>query len=83
METVMITLRDEKGSFVYDLELPCDLEAEHLSAQIAQALNAYNHHLQLTGEEVLYAPRLRRRLRPCETLGGTGVHNGDYIVLTR
>lgn len=83
METVMITIRDEKGSFVYDLELPYDLEAAPLSASIAEALIHYNHRLPLTGKETLYVPRVHRKLQPDETLGQAGVRNGDYIVLTR
>lgn len=80
---IMVTLRDENGTFAYDLELPYDMEAERLTEQIVRALGAYNRKLRFTGSEGLYAPRLRRRLRPCETMEQVGLQNGEYLVLTR
>ena len=81
MDMVMITLRDERHTFAYDLELPYEMESEHLVSQIAEALQAYNHRLTLQPDSKLYFPRERQLLRPWETLAQAGVHNGDYLIL--
>lgn len=69
----------------YDIEVPTDVAASHLSAHIAETINAYLSKEQpLKGEKYsLKCIRLGRTLSGEETLGDAGVWNGDILSLEK
>lgn len=83
MNKVIVTLRDDKNSFSYDLELPIDLEFDNLMDDIVQTITAYNPNLMFrTSETKLVFPKLMmREMQSGETLEDLGILNGDYLVI--
>lgn len=82
MNSIIITLTDKNRSFLYDLEVPAELESDKLKDDIVEALNGYNPNLLLkTAEVELLCNRTGKQLLPEETLESAGVWNGDYITI--
>lgn len=82
MNSIIVTLTDKNRSFVYDLEVPSELEVDKLKDDIVEALNGYNPNLFLrTAEVELLCNRSGKQLLPEDTLESAGVWNGDYITV--
>lgn len=84
MKNVIVTISFyyDKKSTAYDIELPCEVPVNELSVHIAETLNGYHSRFALSlTNATLYSPRLKRTLKPDETLDSAGVWNGDYINL--
>lgn len=84
MAQIIITLTDIKNSFMYDLELPIDLEYEKLIDDIIQTIISYNPDLAYqTMKTKLFVPKLMmKEMQNGETLESIGVFNGDYLVIS-
>lgn len=82
METIIVTITDERGSFFIDVEVPIDLPMGKLKDDIVQTLNGYCPELYLVslGTEII-SKRCKKVLRDEETLEQAGVWNGDYLTL--
>ena len=82
MENLIVTVTNLSKSFLLDLEVPADVPAQQLLADIEEALCGYDPHL-LNGSQAtsLFCNRLGRPLRPEETLEDAGVWDGDYITM--
>lgn len=83
MRKVIVTLRNDRNSFSYDLELPTDLEFDNLMDDIVQTVIAYNPEVLFkTAETKLIIPKLgMREMQSGETLEDLGVLNGDYLMI--
>ena len=79
MSTIIVTVRDEKKTFSYDLEVPVMQAMETLGQDILDVLEASQVKVKRQAE--FFVPRLKRMINPYETLGQAGVYNGDYIVI--
>lgn len=81
---IIVTLTDIKNSFMYDLELPTDLEYEKLIDDIVQTIISYNPDLAYqTMKTKLSIPKLMmREMTAGETLDSVGIFNGDYLVIS-
>ena len=84
MAQIIITLTDAKNSFMYDLELPTDLEYEKLLDDIIQTIISYNPDLAYqTMKSKLFVPKLMmKEMQNGQTLESIGVFNGDYLVIS-
>ena len=82
---IIVTLRSSELTMTYDIEVPTDVAASHLSAHIAETINAYLSKEQpLKGEKYsLKCVRMGRTLNGGETLGDVGVWNGDILSLEK
>lgn len=82
METVIVTMTDEKESFFFDLEVPIGLPVSKLKDDIVQTLNGYRPELCLSSTGMAIMNRRGERvLQEEETLEQAGVWNGDYLTL--
>lgn len=82
METIIVTVTDEKGRFSEDLEVPVGLEAQKLKEDIVQTLEGWRPELCLDSFRLeLKAGRSGRILQKNETLEEAGVWNGGYLIL--
>lgn len=83
MNKAIVTLKDERESFAYDLELPTDLEYEKLIDDIVQTIISYNPELLYqTLKTRLIIPKLgMKEMQMGETLEQLGVFNGDYLII--
>ncbi len=82
MNSIIVTLTDKNRSFLYDLEVPSELEVDKLKDDIVEALNGYNPSLFLkTAGVELLCNRSGRQLLSEDTLESAGVWNGDYITV--
>lgn len=83
MNKVIITLRDARNSFSYDLELPTDLKYENLIDDLVQTIISYNPSLMFQASRVrLIIPRINMtEMKNGETLEMLGVLNGDYLLI--
>lgn len=79
MSTIIITVRDEKKTFSYDLEVPVMQTMETLGQDILEVLEASQTNIKRPVQ--FFVPRLKRIINPYETLGQAGVYNGDYLVI--
>ena len=83
MKKIIVTVKDSKSSFNYDVELPTKLTVDKLTDDLMETLNGYNPGLSFRAETtVLDCVRLGRTLERGATLEQAGVWNGDVIVLT-
>lgn len=82
METIIITVTDERRTFFCDLEVPVELEFGRLKEDMVQTLNAYKPELYLKASRVqLFCNRTEHLLAADETLEKAGVWNGDFITI--
>lgn len=82
MDTIIVTVTDEMGSFFLDMELPMEQSIDSLIFDIISTICSYNNTLQIPeGEIFIFSNRTRKVLKDNETLRSAGVWNGDYITL--
>jgi uncharacterized ubiquitin-like protein YukD len=84
MNLIIITVTDDKQSFFYDLEVPCDLAVEKLIQDIVETLNGLNPMLMMSHiGSTLVCRRNHMRLLPNKTLNDSCVRNGDYVIISQ
>lgn len=82
MNSIIVTVTNVNKTFMVDLELPLDVTADKLTADVVEALTGYDERLTLRAETAsLFCNRLGRRLAAQDTLESAGVWNGDYITM--
>lgn len=82
MNSIIVTVTNVNKTFMLDLELPLDVAADQLAADVVEALTGYDERLALRAETAsLFCNRLGRRLTAQDTLESAGVWNGDYITM--
>lgn len=82
METIIVTVTDNKNSFFQDVEVPVDQPVKKLKADLIETLNNYlsTINIPLRGTALLNN-RSRKILKESETLQDASVWNGDYITI--
>lgn len=82
MQPVVITLRTPDVGGAIDLELPGDVEVQHLLPGLLRALQLPT--TDQSGRRIIYQllrERRRRPLRPTESLLDAGINTGDHLNL--
>jgi hypothetical protein len=82
LDSAIVTVRGENGSFEYDMELSADAACGALSEKIAEALRAKDAEAarRIVGKPYLSAAD-GRRLPEDATLAGMGLWDGSVIIL--
>jgi len=83
MQRVIVTVKHQCEAQVRDLEVPAEVEAEHLSKMIAQALRWDSDQAGEPIEYEIMAEPPGRTLLPHETLADAGVWDGAWLVFQR
>lgn len=84
MKNIIVTVRDEGKNYLYDLEIPIDLEAEKLLDDIVQTINGCDPSLYLQAvRSELICERTGKKLEDTQTAEGAGIRNGDFITIRR
>ena len=79
---IIVTVKGEKPSFNYDMELPTHVPVRTLTGHIAEALITYRPSLKSRlSASSLTCDRLKCRLAPDKTLAELGVWSGDILLL--
>lgn len=85
MKMVIVTLSFVSGGAEksYDMEMPCQVNAKSLTANICQTLNLYSEGRIVLEPSALqlWCRRLNRMLTPNETFEDAGIWNGDHLEL--
>lgn len=82
MKDIIVTITNKSKDFLYDIEVPVELEIDKLKDDIVEALNGYNPELFLNTASIgIFCNRINRMLDSGETLHSAGVWNGDYITI--
>lgn len=84
MAHIIVTLTDVNKSFMYDLELPIDLEYEKLFDDIIQTIISYNPdlHYQTMNSKLIVPKLMMKEMQSGQTLESIGVFNGDYLLIS-
>ena len=82
MSSIIVTVTDKNKTFFYALDVPCDLTADKLMQDIAEAINGLNPMLMVNAASTaLLCKRINHTIGHEETLDDAGVRNGDYLTL--
>lgn len=83
MANITVTVSDKNQSFMYDMQVPTDLEFEKLVDDLVQAIIGCNPALAYQPQRTrIFIPKLMmREMTYGETLEDLGVFNGDYLLI--
>lgn len=82
MESIIVTITDQKKSFAYDVEIPTGKPMGSLRKDIADTLNGYESGLNLNGDSIYFiCGRTQKRIKKAQTVEDAGVWNGDYLII--
>jgi hypothetical protein len=80
---IIVTIRDPKGNFTYDVEVPVNITARKAAADIVEVLNCYKGGTAILpeGKYQLKNERTGSTLDPEKTLYESGVWQGDVLII--
>ena len=82
MNKIIVTLKERRNLFSYDVELPLNIKVEQLKYHIVETIQALDTNVfEGTVKYSLFCERLGRTLVDDETLEEAGVWNGDYLLI--
>ena len=83
-EFIVVTVQAENLDKTYDLEVPTNVKARQLAANIKEVLNAYlSQNVLKERTYKLFSERLRREINDNETFYEAGIWNGDVIQMKK
>lgn len=80
---IIVTVKDKKGSFTYDVEVPVKITVEKAARDIVEVLNYYKGGVTIlpNGRYRLRNERTSAVLNPQKTLYECGVWQGDVLTI--
>lgn len=81
--SIIVTVKDGRGSFTYDVEVPLHITAQKAAADIAETLNCYKGGIPVlpNKEYRLRDERTGATLEFGKTLYENGVWQGDVLTI--